>query len=34
VTTDGWVTAEGSGVRSPADRFELGFLLNYSFNRS
>ncbi len=32
VTSDGWVTAEGSGVRSPADRFELGFLLNYSFN--
>jgi outer membrane protein OmpA-like peptidoglycan-associated protein len=32
VTTDGWVTAEGSGVRSPLDRFELGFLMNYSVN--
>jgi hypothetical protein len=32
VTTDGWVTAEGSGVRSPLDRFELGFIMNYSVN--
>lgn len=32
VTHDGWVNAEGSGVRDPADPWELGLFLNYSGN--
>jgi OOP family OmpA-OmpF porin len=30
VTSDGWVTAEGSGVRPTADPLELGLVLNYA----
>lgn len=30
VTTDGWVTAEGSGVRPAQDPLELGLFLNYA----
>jgi outer membrane protein OmpA-like peptidoglycan-associated protein len=33
VTTDGWVTAEGSGVRPSADPWEFGLLLNYGENQ-
>jgi OOP family OmpA-OmpF porin len=32
VTHDGWVNAEGSGVRDTADPWELGIFLNYSGN--
>ena len=32
VTPDGWVNAEGSGVRSPQDPLELGVYLNYAKN--
>jgi outer membrane protein OmpA-like peptidoglycan-associated protein len=31
VTFDGWVTAEGSGVRSTSDPLELGAYLNYGY---
>jgi outer membrane protein OmpA-like peptidoglycan-associated protein len=31
VTHDGWVTAEGSSVRSSADPLELGAFLNYGY---
>ncbi len=31
-THDGWVNAEGSRVRHPDDRWELGFWLNYANN--
>ena len=31
VTTDGWVTAEGSGVRPTQDPLELGAFLNYAY---
>jgi OmpA-OmpF porin, OOP family len=31
VTTNGWVTAEGSGVRPTADPWELGFYANYGY---
>ncbi len=31
-TPDGWVNAEGSGLRSPADPWELGLVLNYAVN--
>lgn len=33
VTPDGWVTAEGSGVRPSADPWELGLFLNYGRNQ-
>ncbi len=32
VTYDGWVNAEGSGVRSTSDPWELGAFLNYGVN--
>ena len=32
VTPDGWVTAEGSGLRPTADPWELGLFLNYGVN--
>ncbi len=32
VTHDGWVTAEGSGVRPTQDPLELGLFLNYGIN--
>jgi OmpA-OmpF porin, OOP family len=32
VTTDGWVNAEGSGVRPTDDPWELGLFLNYAIN--
>jgi OmpA-OmpF porin, OOP family len=32
VTHDGWVNAEGSGVRRPDDRWELGAMLNYGYH--
>ncbi len=32
VTHDGFVNAEGSGVRPIADRWEFGFFVNYSLN--
>lgn len=32
VTPDGWVTAEGSGVRPTDDPLELGLFLNYALN--
>jgi outer membrane protein OmpA-like peptidoglycan-associated protein len=32
VTPDGWVNAEGSGVRTPDDPWELGAFLNYAVN--
>ena len=32
VTTDGWVNAEGSGVRPTADPLEVGMMLNYGHN--
>lgn len=31
VTFDGWVTAEGSGVRSTSDPLEIGAYLNYGY---
>lgn len=31
VTTDGWVNAEGSGVRPTQDPLELGLFLNYAY---
>src|SRR6266542_1552263 len=33
VTHDGWVNAEGSGVRWPEDRWELGAFVNYGRNQ-
>ena len=32
VTHDGWVNAEGSGVRHPDDPWEFGFFANYGVN--
>jgi len=32
VTHDGWVNAEGSGIRHPDDPWELGAFLNYGYN--
>ncbi len=32
VTPDGWVTAEGSGLRNTADPWEFGLFLNYGLN--
>ncbi len=32
VTPDGWVTAEGSGIRPTADPWEFGLFANYSLN--
>jgi outer membrane protein OmpA-like peptidoglycan-associated protein len=32
VTHDGWVNAEGSGVRWPEDRWEIGAFVNYGVN--
>jgi OmpA-OmpF porin, OOP family len=31
LTPDGWVTAEGSGVRPTADPFEFGLIANYGY---
>ena len=32
VTPDGWVNAEGSGLRNTADRWEFGLFMNYGIN--